>query len=154
MEVLLVTCAESAIVDTPSNRLSLFNLVEEIAGASFPGILPSVAFVIVLSRKKSEANRVPLKVTVALNSTILTEVPYTVAFQGKLRVRSILTLQGIPILEPGKLVFTAKGPSISANWQVNVNAVPKLQATPTPLQVASRSIVPKKLVLKKTGRKM
>ena len=45
MECLFFLCAEFAPVDSATNRLSIFNVIEEISAAGFPAILPNLTMV-------------------------------------------------------------------------------------------------------------
>ena len=101
MDVELAICAESAVLDQTTNKLSLFGIVEELSGAGFPGFIPNVFFVLFLKRKKSEPEKLDFKISVELNGTSFFSAPFSMSFQGKLRARAIANLQGVPIAGPG-----------------------------------------------------
>ena len=54
MKVLFMTCAKSAIIDGATDRLSLFNIAEEVGVASVPVVVPSLAVVLMVTRRKNE----------------------------------------------------------------------------------------------------
>jgi hypothetical protein len=140
MEVLLFTCAETAIVDGPTNRLSMFNLAEEFAGAALPGIIPSLAVIIALSRESSEPDNMPLSVACDMNGKQIFEVPITASFQGKLRTRVVANLQGVPITSHGVMKMLLKSKrKVIGTWPIIVSSA--VQVLPPPVQVASATTV-------------
>ena len=133
MEILFATCADSASTDSTSNRLSLFNIVEEINAASFPGIIPSMSFVFLLARKKSEPDIINVTLLAELNGKSIFELPYKVSFQGKLRARTIANLQGVPVFGPGKLAFLVKRKGATlCEWPITVVDAGTAQISPPP----------------------
>lgn len=150
MELQLATCAESATIDSQTNKLSLINIVEEIYSTNFPGFLPSLSFVLIFSRKRSETETPTLDLRAQLNGTPIFNIPLEVSFQGKLRARAVATLQGFPVTGPGKITISSfwKARALGS-WDITVhNATPPMAPSPIPVPapttVTSSSIEDKK----------
>jgi hypothetical protein len=105
MKSLLVLAAENISIDQSTRRMSIFNLLEELSAAGFPGMLPSVAVLVLLERVGIEPEKVPLRISATLNNDTLFDLPFDADFQGKLRTRGIINLQGIVLPAAGMLTF-------------------------------------------------
>jgi len=122
MIAILVTCAESAAIEPPTNQLSLVRLAEEMTASSFPAIV-SLAFVVVLVKSRSEPDDPPAQLFITLNDAILFEVPLKISFDGKLRTTTIFNLQNLPIPGPGYVVLSVKVDNrVLGSWPITVNA--------------------------------
>lgn len=97
--------AESATVDQLSNRVSVYNIYDEILVPKFP--MPSGQFVSVCSWNASEEDKdQDFQVGVKLRMPDGDHGPFNSNFtmKGK-RHRTILTMNSIPISKPGTIVF-------------------------------------------------
>jgi hypothetical protein len=125
MKVDLIACAESVVLDSPTNRISLFNLFEEFTGQIFPSIVPAIALVLMMTRTPAENGNLRLDVKISLNSKTLYERQIAANFQGNLRLRAITNIAGLPILGPGLLVFSVYlRKRRLAEWAIVVNSAP------------------------------
>jgi hypothetical protein len=123
MRLLLLTCAETCVLDQLTNRASLFNLLEEIVTPTFPVALYSAAIFSLWERDESEPDA-EARLTVKLNTHELMQAPMALAFQGKLRCRVLLTVHGLVVSEPGNLVFeVASGGSVVGTWTALIQSV-------------------------------
>lgn len=128
MRLLLTTCADSGSIDTTTNRLSIFNVIEEIQSALFPSTLPSLSLILALEKNKDESDDVSLTLIGTLNSADLFNFPLEASFDGKKRLRVIANLQGIPLDAPGRLIISVKDKNKSLGiWPIEVLSV----GTPT-----------------------
>jgi hypothetical protein len=143
MNVLFLTCAESAVIDQQTNKLSIFGILEEFQGIGFPGIIPSVAIIVVLSRKKSESEAINLAFSIALNGNVLFEGPLKMSFQGALRARAVANIHGVPITSAGTMTFSARDKSkknkLLGTWSVEVKQVAQIAQAPAISATNSRS---------------
>jgi hypothetical protein len=127
MKLDLIACAESAAIDAPTNRLSLFNLLEEFTGQIFPSIVPSLTLIVVTTREAREPEDLELHVKIRVNSNVIYENAIRANFQGKMRVRAITNISGLPIMEPGKVVFSVlHGKRLLGDWTIIVNSAPSV----------------------------
>ncbi len=54
MKLEFLLCAELASVDKSTNRLSIFNIMDELSTPSFPSLVPQLAVVSTFTRKKKK----------------------------------------------------------------------------------------------------
>lgn len=138
MKLLMLTCADSVVIDLHTNRASLFNLLDEIQSPVFPAILYSVSVFTLVTRDAGEADpQATLRVT--LNERTLLDAPMPIVFQDLLRLRGNLTIQGLVIAAPGTLRFEVRfGDALAGTWlvpvinvgQAQVAAAPQIEAPP------------------------
>lgn len=103
MQLLFFLCSEAAIVDGKSNRLSIFNITEQVQAASFPVLIPKITVTALLSKSKKEREVASMKIHLTLNDKPLVDVPFVIDFQGKQRARGIAEIQGLLVNEPGDI---------------------------------------------------
>ncbi len=97
--------AEAALVDQLTNRVSVFNIYDELTVPAFPHVQGQ--FVSVCSWNATEGDKdKDFQVGLELRSPEVTHGPFTSNFTMKRsRHRSIMTLNSIPISQPGEIVF-------------------------------------------------
>lgn len=140
MKTVLVACAESALVDQQTNKLSLFGILEELSGAGFPGFIPSAAFVIVLEREPKEPSTFDLVLTIDIGGNKIFETPIKMQFQGLLRSRAVASMQAVPILGPGIMTFSARhGRKVLGSWSVPITQVGSSAFAPTDAGITASS---------------
>ena len=104
MKLIQATLSESASVDSQSNQLSIFNIIEsvDIIGP-LPIQFPRMTFVVVWERENplnsSTEERVKCRVKVKSSLTTSSQGDEfdVVALPGQPRVRAIMNLAGVPI---------------------------------------------------------
>jgi len=137
MEVRFFLCAESAVVDSTSNKMTILNVVEELSAVGFPAVMPLLTMVTLLSRKKAEADKPHMNIICTQNNKPIFNVPIEPEFQSKLRTRTIVGVQGVVLPGPGTLTVTLihKKKSIAA-WPIEV-----LDASSAPMTVRPQPAV-------------
>jgi hypothetical protein len=142
MELLFLTCAESASIDQTTNRLSLFNIVEEISAAAFPGMVPSAALVMIAERESHEPDQATLQLSLLLNGQQLYSASLVVHFQQQMRCRVVANMNGIPLNGPGRLEFNVEYSSKSlGRWPVEIKALPSPVIAPPPQPVPTANAI-------------
>jgi hypothetical protein len=130
MQLLLLTCAETCVIDQTTQRLSLFNLLEEVQTPTFPAAIYSVAVFTLWEREAAEPDP-NAQLIVRLNNNQLLQAPLKVAFQEKLRTRTILTVHGLVMAEPGTLIVEVRaGDDIARTWRVPIAGIPQVVGAP------------------------
>jgi hypothetical protein len=106
VNVLFALCAAGITVDRYSNRLSIFNLIEQIVSPGFPAWLPEVTFLVVLRRENNEAGQFQARAEIRVgDNAIGAPTQVAVDFEGGNTARQIMNFQGIPVPAPGELTF-------------------------------------------------
>lgn len=119
---IMAACAQSVVRDAETNRVSVFNVLEEIAAPEFPAFLPELATVLFLERRPSDPNEVECEFAFVLNGEELWRGNLLVHFDGKLRSRAFLVARGVGPLEPGRLTVTwyVAGKK-TGSWDILIN---------------------------------
>lgn len=110
-DVLLLS--EEIIRDVVSNNISIINVIEEFRVFSYPFQKSKVKVAILLCRndKSTESNRVELDLKFLNNGKQIAVTPFKVNFEGSLKHRVIMEIEGLLIPEEGhlELVLNFKG---------------------------------------------
>lgn len=126
MELLLLVCAESAIIDSATNRVSLFNILDEFSAPAFPTIMPNFSLVGILTRKAREAQKaaVRLRITLDGQKQPLLDAALKIDFQRHLRSRVLTRMQGMPIPAPGLITVNLRSKKGElGTWNIRVNQI-------------------------------
>src|SRR5262249_32634108 len=98
-----------------------FNVTDELAAATFPVVIPKLAFVASLKRSIDELEKLELRLNVRLNDQTLMDAGFPVDFQGKLKTRCIGFMQGLVLTAAGDLQFRLTNDGIEiANWHIDI----------------------------------
>jgi hypothetical protein len=123
MNVLLFTCAQSAVVDSRTNQLSLFNLLEELNAASFPCTISGLVLILVMLRNPEEPDEAFVTVQSMQEGRVLSGFSLALQFHRHLRTRVVADLNGLTAIGPGVIELSVLSPSqtLMASWKVKVN---------------------------------
>jgi hypothetical protein len=120
---LVCLAAENVVRDATSNSISVFNILEGVSGNGFPLLVQRTAFLTVWERERVDPQDYAGRFAVSLGGTELIARNVSVNFRDKLRNRSILTVNGLVIPQPGTLVFSLTISSdVVARYAVEVSA--------------------------------
>jgi hypothetical protein len=137
MQLLLLTCAETCVIDVNTNRPSLFNLIEEISSPTFPAAIFTVAIFTLWERDEAEPDSAA-ELVIRLNNNQLFQAPVSLAFQGTRRCRAVLSIQGLVITEPGSLTFEVRhSDNLVGAWRVPVLGAAQAMPVSAPPPAAS-----------------
>lgn len=100
----LFVCARGSSVDRFTNNLSIFELLEGVAPETYPALLPNLVAVSVFTKGPTEEREIyPFVLKVKKGKEVILRTDLNIDFQGLARSRSIATIQGILLVEPGTL---------------------------------------------------
>lgn len=102
----LMLCARGIVIDIRSNNVSVFSIIEEIAPSNFPAFLQEITVLSILEREETDPNELECQVAVTMGANSLLSSPTQLDFKDKKRIRNVLTINGLPLSQPGKLLFT------------------------------------------------
>jgi hypothetical protein len=121
MRAKLFLCADSGVIDARLTTLSAFHILDEVAAAGFPFVIPRVAIVSTLTREDHEPVNAVLQLTAQLGDDVLFQAPFRVEFQDRNFSRSIAEIGNILITAPGPLRFILKMEEVQiAEWTINI----------------------------------
>jgi hypothetical protein len=128
VELAFIACCDQAIVDGTTNRLSLFNVLDDFNVASFPGVLPNVAVVFFLARKPAEPNQTAVDLVVVWDNKEVFRSTFQLSFQQQPQTRGIANLQGVPITSPGVMQFRVYSKKkLLGTWRVQIRSATGVQ---------------------------
>lgn len=130
MEFFIVS--EEVSVDQQTNRLSLFNVLEQVAGSDFPLVVLSVAAVSLWVAEAGDDGRdFQCMMRVFLPDGNRHEITSNFKFRGR-RHRVIQRIQGLTINAPGLLRFEVLlNGEHQANHEVDVSRINSAELQPT-----------------------
>ena len=107
MRLKICLVAEGVIRDAQTNGISIYNVLEAIIPEGFPVFIQKVVFFGLWERdnKKDTPNQCPAKLSIKLDDEVLFLKDAEINFQGKLRTRTITTVNGLVVSRPGKVTF-------------------------------------------------
>ena len=133
MELLLLTCADSGVIDATSNRLSVFQLFEEIQTPTFPIVIPRISTISMVRRTWREKDKYSAELLITLNNKTLVRLPWVIDFATKLKATSVGDIQGLVIPTPGTLRFELRVKNKPlGEWRVQVKQIEPTQIVPKP----------------------
>ena len=101
VKVHYIACAKSSAVDGQTNQLSLFHVLDEIAGAAFPLTLPSFCVASLFEREPDDGPEQAFVLAITLDEALLASFTMKVDFAKSRRNRSVNTIQGLTIPAAG-----------------------------------------------------
>jgi len=126
----LLLCADSNSLDSRSNTISAFHILEDFNAASFPVALPRVTVVAMVDREETDPSDIELQLRVYLGDKELFAGPFALNFAQRLSARALIEMQGIVVPNPGVLSFVLlNADQIFGSWAIRVSQIgqPKIQ---------------------------
>ena len=118
MKVHYICCAQSSSLDSKTNQLSLFHILDEIGGVAFPLVLPSLCVAALFEREADDDAVQPFILAVSLDATLLASFTMSVDFARSRRNRTVNTIQGLVIPAAGLVTITLLQKSkVLAEWR-------------------------------------
>lgn len=151
MQTIFLACSESAAIDQLSNRMSIFNFIEDLHTTSFPLAFPNftVSFITLRNQKEPETANPILSVFLEGATAPIFESPLTVNFQGKRRSRTIINLRGLVLERPGVLkVQLREKNKVIAEWSISATQSTQAELT----AMASSPLLTTKITPLPTGK--
>ena len=124
MIVVLFTVADGAVIDQQTNRLSIFNVLEEMSAPGFPAMHSQLSIIAVLQKGPNEKEDPKLNIRISLDRSELVDFPITLSFEGVERSRFVGSIAGLLLPSAGTLKFDLRHRSRSiSSWRVPVREV-------------------------------
>lgn len=126
----LILCAEGIVIDSQTNNISAFNILEELSPPVLPAILPRFFVLSVLERDEADSPRLDTHLRITVAEQVIVDQVFTVDFQGTTRARSVFGFGGMPLPQPGSLeVAHLRGDDVLQAYRIVVKPPP----TPEPI---------------------
>jgi hypothetical protein len=122
----LFLVAEAIVRDAETNRVSAFNIVENMTAAGFPTLIPRIAILTAFERDSvNDAQTLSGSLSIRLGGDTLLTGRLPIDFRDKLVARHIGRIEGLIGKGPGRLVFGVEFPEqeITATFEVSVDSM-------------------------------
>lgn len=122
---IISVAARGVVRDAQTNNISIFSILEQINPTGFPLFISDLAVLFVWSKAPGDPEVYDTEFVVRNNAIELMRRPYRIDFAGAAINRSIVSVQGLVVREPGALRFsTLIDDAEVAHYHVAVSAPP------------------------------
>jgi hypothetical protein len=120
LKTYMVICAEDASIDTATNKIILYGILDSVMVPHVPAILPRLACVIGLIRDVDDPPIANIKLTVRSGGEAIAQTDVVSAFESNLQNRTVIRIDGLPIMNIGNLIFEVidSDKNIIGSWTV------------------------------------
>lgn len=121
-------CASRVIRDAEENRISAIDLLEDIAVAAFPIVIPRLSLVISVSREDGDAETYEGSISIRMNDEVLMTTPLQIDFQGGVATRATVVIGGLQLPAPGRFSVSWSVPdqNLENTYAVAISAHPQI----------------------------
>ena len=99
----LLLCAEGVSIDKRSNNATIFNIIEGLNLRHLPVVFPKMTIFSVFERDDGDPETWDGEFSIRIDGSEVAHDALPVNFQGQKVTRTILTVAGLPITQPGKM---------------------------------------------------
>jgi hypothetical protein len=96
-------CAEMALRDADTQRVSLIGLIEDLRAAGFPLVVPRIAAYALLARDRGDPDSFPCTLALSLGGVSVGDCPFVLQFTAAPVTRALVHLTDVIIPGPGAL---------------------------------------------------
>ena len=127
IKVKLAVCAEKAIREVGSNKISLIDIIETINSPGFPLFIPQLSCLFITERSQEDPKILSCTIRFSLDGKELNRVPGKINYEDKLLNRFILVMNGLVIPKPGalRISFLKENNSEIGFWEIIVKSTGK-----------------------------
>ena len=97
--------AKGVSIDKYTNMSTIYNIIENLLSDSFPIFFPEIYVFILLERKKDEERNINCVLKIYNNGKEINSIEVNPQFETSNRNRTVIRVNGITIMSPGKLLF-------------------------------------------------
>ena len=97
--------AENIIQDVDTKRISLVNIIEDVASEGLPLTIPQLCILLITEREKNDDTEYEFGLTIKLDDTILATSKPKAYFRDSIRHNLKITILGFIIPKPGRVEF-------------------------------------------------
>ncbi len=105
MKSIFMLAAKGVSIDKYTNMATIYNIIENLHTDSFPIFFPEIYVFVLLERKKDEEGNINCVLKIYNNGKEINSVKVNPQFKTSNRNRTVIRVNGITILSPGKLIF-------------------------------------------------
>lgn len=138
MEIKYLICSEFVSIDATSNRVSLFNILEDHTPMGYPFMLQNLSIIALGLREAGDDEMVDRTLRIGVSGGPSFDSPVQFDFTGgTVAARCVAQIGGLALAQPGVLtVSLMRGDQVEAQWVSNFLPLP--ENLRPPLQVHQR----------------
>ncbi len=102
MKCIYLLCSESVSVDSATNRVSVFHLLDEVNLIQCPGVLPVMAISSLLEREEGDDESTQITTDISFSGVNIVSVVGQIGFHAHNRARNITFVNGLYVAYPGE----------------------------------------------------
>jgi hypothetical protein len=142
MELRYIILCQTSSIDTRTNSLSAFNVIDDLNLTSFPVFFPQLSLVVAFVKEPNEPNICQINLVVSIDDQQLSNVALQLNFQGRNHLRLDTTMQAFAIPRPGLVSFSVNfdGRNLGT-WKVNAVLVGTQGGVLNAPQAAPRPVI-------------
>lgn len=119
-------CAEGIVIDSKSNNVTAYNILERISSPGFPLFIQRLFFFCLIEKEDHEPKRADFTLEVFNNEVKLFDMKISADFKAENRNRQIVEIGGLAIPSPGKLTFYLKhNKKIFCSYSIEIKQIKK-----------------------------
>lgn len=105
MKSIFMLTAKGVSIDRFNNSATIYNIIENISSDSFPIFFPEIYVFVLLERKEGEERNINCVLKIYNNTKEINSIKVNPKFKTSNRNRTVIRVNGLTILSPGKLFF-------------------------------------------------
>ena len=105
MKSIFMLAAKGVSIDRYTNMATIYNIIENLHSNSFPIFFPEIYVFVLLERKKDEESNINCVLKIYNNGKEINSIEVNPHFKTSNRNRTVIRVNGVTILSPGKLIF-------------------------------------------------
>lgn len=105
MKSIFMLAAKGVSIDKYTNMATIYNIIENLLSDSFPIFFPEIYVFVLLERKEDEERNINCVLKIYNNGKEINSIEVNPQFKTSNRNRTVIKVNGITILSPGKLIF-------------------------------------------------
>jgi hypothetical protein len=134
IESKLALLAEGISIDQESNQVSILNMLENLAGESFPLFIQRVVFFALFGREDADPSQHQAVFSITVGDRELVRQALQIDFADKKRTRAVVRMGAIVIPQPGSVVFKFVVGTVEARYVLDVASTASSTVATTPRQ--------------------
>lgn len=126
MKIGYLLCGENILLDARSNSYSIFNILEMLNSVTFPFMINKIEILALFEKEENEPDEVTAEFIINNNGEEISKDEVEIEFSEKSRARTLFSINGLPINNPGILEIIIKYQNNElGRYKIEINKIGK-----------------------------
>jgi len=126
MKIGYLLCGENILLDARSNSYSIFNILEMLNSVTFPFMINKIEILALFEKEENEPDAVTVEFIINNNGEEISKDEIEIEFSEKSRTRTLFSINGLPINNPGVLEIIIKYQNNElGRYKIEINKIGK-----------------------------